>query len=234
MAPRDDDPGEDAKAGAPWLITWADMMTVLLAFFIVLHAFSTISERKFDAAVRSIQRAFDVTLPIRPPEFLPVPTPDPRAAILQERVAEAGLDGVVVQDWGDRIVVSVGTGLLFEKGEAELTAAGRSTLDGIAAVLGDTAGLLRIEGHTCDLPVPPGGRWRDNWWLSTARAVTVLEELTGRGLPPRRLCAVGFGEYVPVAPNDGEANRARNRRVEFVIEKEVRGVDGTTGEEIER
>ncbi|MGH2571299.1 MAG: OmpA/MotB family protein [bacterium] len=232
MTPRGD-PGEDAKAGAPWLITWADMMTVLLAFFIVLHAFSTISERKFDAAVRSIQRAFDITLPVPPRWFLPVPTPDPTAAILEEKITEAGLDGVVVQDWGDRIVVSVGSGVLFEKGDAELRAAGRSTLDGVAALLGDTSGLLRIEGHTCDLPVPPGGRWRDNWWLSTARAVTVLEELTERGLPPERLCAVGFGEHLPVAPNDGEANRARNRRVEFVIEKGAGGVDGTTGEGID-
>jgi chemotaxis protein MotB len=226
------DPSDDTKAGAPWLITWADMMTVLLAFFIVLHAFSTISERKFDAAVRSIQRAFDITLPARPSWFLPVPTPDPTAAILEEKVVEAGLDGVVVQDWGDRIVVSVGSGLLFEKGDTELRAVGRSTLDGVAALLGGTSGLVRIEGHTCDLPVPPQSRWRDNWWLSTARAVTVLEELTERGLPPERLCAVGFGEHVPVAPNDSEVNRARNRRVEFVIEKSASGVDGTTGEGI--
>jgi chemotaxis protein MotB len=232
MTPRDDDGGDGIGTGAPWLITWADMMSVLLAFFIVLYAVSTVSERKFDAAVRSILRAFHVTLPIRPSAFLPAT--DPRAADLRARIAEAGLPGVVVQDWGDRIVVTVGSALLFEKGEADLSAAGRSTLDGVAAALAGTSGRLRIEGHTCDLPVPAHGRWRDNWWLSSARAVTVLEALAERGLPPERLCAVGFAEHVPVAPNDGEANRARNRRVEFVIEKEAGGVDGTAGEEVRR
>jgi chemotaxis protein MotB len=207
------------KAGAPWLVTWADMMAVLLTFFIVLQAFSTVSDRKFHAAMQSIQHAFDVTFPIRPPAIVPVPTPDRLALELEARVTEEGLAGIAVQDWGDRIVLSVESAFLFDVGEAALTADGRAMLDGVAAVLGESSGLVRVEGHTCDLAVAPDSPWHDNWWLSTARALTVLEELQDRGMPPERLCATGFGEHVPVAPNDTETNRARNRRVEFVLEK---------------
>jgi chemotaxis protein MotB len=126
---------------------------------------------------------------------------------------------VSVQDWGDRIVLTVDTRFLFDRGQADLTESGRAMLDGLAAALADSEGLIRIEGHTCDLPVAPQSRWRSNWWLSTARALTVLESLEGRGLSGNRLSATGYGEHVPIAPNDGEVNRARNRRVEFVIEK---------------
>jgi len=209
---------DDVKAGAPWLVTWADLMGVLLTFFIVLQAFSTVSDRKFHAAMRSIQRAFDPTFPIRPPDVVPVP-PDRSALDLETRIARERLDGIEVQDWGDRLVLAVGSAFLFEVGESEPTAAGAATLDGLAEVLGEITGLVRIEGHTCDLPVPAGSRWRDNWWLSTARALTVLEELEGRGIPPERLCATGYGETRPIAANDSEAHRARNRRVEIVIEK---------------
>lgn len=209
------------KAGAPWLVTWADLMAVLLTFFIVLQAFSTVSDRKFHAAMRSIQAAFDVTFPIRPPAVLPGPAPDRLAVELESRVSEEGLAGVGVQDWGDRVVLSVESAFLFDRGKAALTKEGRSMLDELAVVLGGVPGLIRIEGHTCDLPVSAESPWRDNWWLSTARALTVLEALESRGVPAERLCATGYGEHAPIAPNDDESNRARNRRVELVLEKSV-------------
>ena len=216
---------DDVRGRAPWLVTWADMMAVLLTFFIVLQAFSTVSERKFHEAMTSIQHAFDVTFPIRPPDIVRSFTPDRSAIDLETRITDANLDGVSVQDWGDRIILTVDTAFLFDRGQADLTESGRAMLDGLSSALTDSEGLIRIEGHTCDLPVAPQSRWRNNWWLSTARALTVLENLEGRGFSSERLSATGYGEHVPIAPNDGEANRARNRRVEFVVEKPGRRTD---------
>jgi chemotaxis protein MotB len=88
-----------------------------------------------------------------------------------------------------------------------------------------------VEGHTCDLPVGSGSHFRDNWELSTGRALSVLQELTRRGIPPEKLGAAGYGEFHPVAPNDGEPSRRKNRRVEFVIEKGSSLTDGSDREE---
>jgi chemotaxis protein MotB len=214
----DDAPEEEEKRGG-WLTTWADMMSVLLTFFIVLQAFSTISEKKFYEAVSSIQRAFRVPLPIRAPGNFRFDTESPSATELDEVLEEEGADAVSVEDHGDRIVLTVNTGVLFEVGRADLTPAGQVVMRSVARVLQRTEGNIRIEGHTCDLPLGPGADYPDNWWLSTARAVVALEALQGNGVASQRLSAAGYGEFDPVAPNDGEANRARNRRVEFVVER---------------
>jgi len=216
---------DDVKASAPWLITWADMMAVLLTFFIVLQAFSTVSESKFHEAMESIQDAFQITLPIHPLGQTLFYPRDRTAVELQARIAEENVEGISVQDWGDRVVLTVDSALLFDIGRANLTEDGRRALDGLSSVLVDSPGSIHIEGHTCDLPVRAGHEFRNNWWLSTARALTVLEALQGQGVPPERLSATGYAEHDPIATNDSEENRARNRRVEFIIEKQPLGAD---------
>jgi chemotaxis protein MotB len=216
---------EDESGGATWLTTWADMMSVLLTFFIVLQAFSTISEKKFYEAISSIQMAFRVPLPIRSPGQFTYDVPVSTAAELERMLDDKDIAGASVQDFGDRLVLSIESKFLFPLGSAALSFEGEQLMDSIAKVLGQQQGDIRIEGHTCDLPLGAANRYRDNWELSTERALSVLGALSSRGIRPERMGAAGYGEFRPIAPNDSEKNRARNRRVEFVVETRAGSAD---------
>jgi len=125
---------------------------------------------------------------------------------------------------GDRFVFS--SEVLFELGSADLAPEGRSQIANVVSILAEVATvipnqidwILRVDGHTDDLPLAPGGRWANSWELSQARALAVVlymvEEL---GFPPHRLAANGFGEYRPVAVGDNAAARAQNRRIELKL-----------------
>jgi chemotaxis protein MotB len=113
------------------------------------------------------------------------------------------------------------TDVAFALGDAALTPEGTKILEHLRPALEKAPGEIRVEGHTCDIPVTVGSPYGDNWGLSTARAVKVLEELVREGFPARRIGAAGYAEQRPRVPNDSEENRRRNRRVEFVIEKKV-------------
>jgi chemotaxis protein MotB len=218
----DDELDDEEDGGAAgWLTTWADMMSVLLTFFIVLQAFSTISEKKFYDAMSSIQRAFSMPLPLRTPGDSIFEARDRSAEDLQEMIADEDVAGISVEDFGDRLVITVDSGVLFPLGRAGLSPGGERIMSDVAKVLlaSGARGEVRVEGHTCNLPVGAGSEYEDNWWLSSARALTALEALQARGFPPERLSAAGYGEYRPVAPNDVEGNRVKNRRVDFVVEK---------------
>lgn len=124
---------------------------------------------------------------------------------------------------GDRFVFQ--SELLFPSGEAELNPAGRVQLARLAETLRRVATqipdeidwILRIDGHTDPQPLREGHEYGSNWELSTARALSVVEFLAGRGLPPERMAAAGFGEHRPAVPGSGpEANR-RNRRIEIKL-----------------
>ena len=139
------------------------------------------------------------------------------------RVKEALSENPDVRVAGDRFVFQ--SELLFPSGAAELNPAGRAQLAELAGTLKQIAEqipseidwVLRIDGHTDPRPLPEGHRYASNWELSSARALSVVEFLVSRGLPPERLVAAGFGANRPaVAGNDAEAHR-RNRRIEIKL-----------------
>lgn len=134
----------------------------------------------------------------------------------------AGRDGVRVV--GDRFVFS--SEVLFETGSAVLAAEGRAQIAGVVEILSDVAGeipaeidwIVRVDGHTDNLPLSGTGRYRDNWELSQARALSVVRYMQdGLGFPPERLAATGFAEYRPVAAGDTPEARAQNRRIELKL-----------------
>lgn len=223
-----DDEGEliSAHEDGPsaWYLSWADMTTLLLTFFIVLFTFSTISPKKFDAAQESIKEAFGVPIPVGIP-IRPDLANDTMAQDIQEAVENEALEGIRVQDFGDRVVLSLDTDVAFGLGRANLSEKGQQLLTVIYPVIAKSKGEVRVEGHTCDLPIGIGGTFKNNWELSTARAVTVLESLVALGYPARRIGAAGFADQRPIAPNDTEENRRKNRRVEFLIEKKMTRAD---------
>jgi chemotaxis protein MotB len=131
-------------------------------------------------------------------------------------------EGVRIE--GDRFVFS--SEVLFPPGETELSEAGRAQVARVAGTLRAVideipAGIdwvLRVDGHTDDVPVRPNARFADNWELSQARALSVVRYLIdAQGLPPARLAANGFGEFQPVNGDDTPEARAQNRRIELKL-----------------
>ena len=127
-----------------------------------------------------------------------------------------------IQIVGDRFVFS--SEVLFESASATLAPAGRASIAQVAEILSDISDqipnsidwIIRVDGHTDNVPLSGTGEFTDNWELSQARALSVVRFLTeGLGFPPNRLAATGFGEYRPVNPADTSEARAQNRRIEL-------------------
>ncbi len=116
------------------------------------------------------------------------------------------------------LVITFVSEVLFNSGKAKLRADALSKLDKVVGVLNTTVADLNvgIEGHTDNQPIRRSG-WKSNWELSTARALSVLHYLSGKGVAEPRMEAIGYGEYRPVASNDTREGRQKNRRVEIVI-----------------
>lgn len=140
----------------------------------------------------------------------------------QLRQVLEGQDRIRIE--GDRFVFS--SEVLFEVGQADLSAQGRAEIANIAGILRDFADdipdgidwIIRVDGHTDDIPITAGGRFADNWELSQARALSVVRFMADDlGIDPRRLAANGFGEYQPLDPAATPAARAQNRRIELKL-----------------
>ena len=120
-----------------------------------------------------------------------------------------------------QLSVSVLDKILFKSGSADVLPAGQVVLEKVARVLAGTDDMIRVEGHTDNVPI--SGKLKEkyfsNWELSAARAASVVRyfQLGENKIDPQRLEAVGYAEYRPVAPNDDDANRKRNRRVEIIL-----------------
>lgn len=220
-----------------WLLTYADMITLLMVLFVVMYAISNTDLRKFTALAQSFSAAFNtdvfqgtetVTIAEGQPSVPETAQFDAGSGIVASdyRTVDAsvrdyaiseGLAGEVAVDRvPEGIAIRISDALLFQSGRARLDDRSRATIGRIAAIVRPLPNLLRIEGHTDDLP-PSGPFYRDNWELSTARALAVLDELRRLGLPPERLAAAGYAGYRPLVPNTDEAARARNRRVDILI-----------------
>ncbi|MEJ6397536.1 peptidoglycan -binding protein [Yoonia sp. 208BN28-4] len=133
-----------------------------------------------------------------------------------------GQDGVQIV--GDRFVFS--SEVLFRPGQAELSEQGRAEIANIASILRDIADdipngidwVIRVDGHTDDVPLSGTGQYRDNWELSQARSLSVVQYMINfLGIPPERLAANGFGQYQPLVDDDSDAARAANRRIEIKL-----------------
>ncbi|NJM82464.1 MAG: peptidoglycan -binding protein, partial [Tabrizicola sp.] len=125
---------------------------------------------------------------------------------------------------GDRFVFS--SEVLFNPGSATLATEGRAQIASVVEILDEIRGeipqqidwIIRVDGHTDNVPLSGGGQFADNWELSQARALSVVRFMQDElGFPPERMAATGFGEYRPVAPDDDEASRAQNRRIELKL-----------------
>jgi len=229
-----------------WLLTYADLITLLMVFFVVMYSLGRADVAKFARLQAALQRAFNV-------EVLKgsVPTSlkgedgagDPSSILdggssLPQEAADSQLIGTVedlrralnqlpppvqaraqvdVGTTADGVVISLAGNVLFDSGKADLRPEGLKLLDTLANRLRVMPNDLRIEGHTDDTPISTP-LYPSNWELSAARATSVARYLSERGgIAPARLTAAGYGEFRPAAPNTTREGRARNRRVDIVI-----------------
>lgn len=217
-----------------WLLTYADMITLLLIFFIVLYTMSKIDTDKWRLLSSSLTKALGaggMVLDAPGPSMVQglsqpetIHTSMETAQLeklkqqLQEYINKAQLDKKVSVSTEERgIVLSFQEEVLFNLGSAELTPSAKEIIRKIGPILETVPNYMRIEGHTDNLPINTR-QYPSNWELSAARAINVLRALeNGFNILPQRLSAAAYGEFRPRAPNISSNNRQLNRRVNIVI-----------------
>jgi chemotaxis protein MotB len=211
--------------GERWLLTYADMITLLLALFIILFSISTISKVKFKALAHEMSGGFSATDPDNhaPREKLQdTRSLDVLAKQLQKYVRDHKLDkNVAVHNERRGVVVSLRTdSAMFASGSAVLQPQAGVLIHELAGFLltpEQRGRILKIEGNTDDVPIATP-LYPTNWELSTSRAVAVTRHLSEHdGISSDRLAAIGFAEWHPLVANTSEANRLLNRRVDIVV-----------------
>ncbi|GAB4334241.1 MAG: OmpA family protein [Dehalococcoidia bacterium] len=218
-----------------WIVTYADMVTLLFATFVVLWAMSDVNQTKLEQVRTSIDRAFNTGVlkgslgssPVFDGSSGLAPSVaearENALLIIKDRFAKfedgTGTGGGQIQVRSDdrTITVSLSDNLLFDSGSAELRPGSQAVLHELALTMAELPYRVRVEGHTDDVP-PTGSPYADNLALSFARAETVVRYLVDvEGVDPRRLEPVALGEWHPVASNDTPEGRALNRRADIVF-----------------
>jgi chemotaxis protein MotB len=229
----------EQKSNAPrWMVTFSDLITLILVFFILLFSMSQIDMVKFRAIADSFQQKQIL-------EFYPSVIPleessgeseirmnediedsrEQRDRDLQELLTEIQtylkenkLSNIVVAERTERgVVLVLQEQALFESGEATILESSYPFLNKVGNLLSQIPNFVKVEGHTDNRPIATY-RFPSNWELSSARASSVIRYLTGTEyLDPKRFIAVGYGDTRPIAPNDTAENLQKNRRVEIIV-----------------
>lgn len=224
----------------PWIITYSDLMTLMLAFFVILISFGTFEQGRIVKFVGS----FAGSLKILPGGFKTDPgeqvmepskeiirtfrEPGDTLTRMKGIIEKEGLkQGAEFRMTNKGLELTLTDFLLFglQQGSADIVPEMESFLDELADIIRQTSYLVRIEGHTDDLPIKTQ-KFPSNWELSTARAVKILRYFIDKGgISPLRLSAAGFGQYHPLFPNDTPEHRAKNRRVMIYLQPNEPGED---------
>jgi chemotaxis protein MotB len=202
-----------------WVVPYGNLMTILMIFFLVLYGFSfVVSEVRYERILQSLQTDVGGKENREYMERVIQKAREREAA--QEMyglIDEKGLKkfaNVKIDKEGIKVIFR--SPVLFDLGKAELKPETISVLSTVAKVIKDMPNEVVVEGHTDDRPII-SGEFRSNWELSTARAFSVVRYFIEQGVDPKRLSAIGYGEYRPLYPNDTEEHRAFNRRIEIDI-----------------
>jgi len=254
MAKKQKKKEEEIKAG--WMASYADLVTVLFALFVMLYALSEVDEElwqqfalaaafnptisPFDFGAQGINDLTGNGISLLPHfELASFDRPpagggngdgndDMREAVaqLQTYFGEiAGLDGAVEVEFEDGMIRMALTGdMYFHSGRADIRPEIVPVIEAIGVAIGGLGSdmLVAVEGHTDNVPMRSAQFPRDNWELSSARALSVMRHLLGMGvIEPQNISSVGHSEYRPIADNSTSEGRAQNRRVEIFITRDV-------------
>lgn len=225
--------GHDGAGMMRWLLTYADMITLLLVFFIVLYALSKINEQRYKSLMQALRAALTgrsvssvghthSLAKYNPPN--PQPSPDNNSefrllAALRQAVARDHLQGQIsVAIVPQGVMVEIKSGVLFATGQATIEPRAARVLTDVGRVLSAVPNQVVVQGFTDDRPIDTA-EFRSNWDLSAVRAARVVDFWVAQGLRPQRFLVEGFGQYSPTATNATPAGRALNRRVDVVVLK---------------
>lgn len=228
-----------------WLLTYADLMNLLLILFIILFAMSQVDTQKFQQLSQSLSAAFGsgsnsvlqgsaqgnslVDFPATMPSpVIPAELEEKQIEGITQEVKQMikgqGLEGSIDVKRQERgVVISINERLIFKSGSAEIEKASEERVLTIGKdILAKIPNKhIRVEGHTDNIPIK-STIFPSNWELSSARATNVLRILVEKaGIDPTLISAVGYGEFTPLVPNTSDINREKNRRVDIVILTDV-------------
>ena len=249
---------EESENHERWLVSYADFITLLFAFFVVMYSISSVNEGKYRVLSDALEGAFSSThsfaitndgvVPEKSVKIGNIPTTiepiqldvfntelharneklssemlqEARRLLQVSEQFETVLEPYIEKDlveikrhdlW---VELEMKSKMLFSSGEAELASKAKPVLKKIAEIVRQTNNVVQIEGHTDDMPIDTV-EFPSNWDLSSARAASVVKEFVQLGINPARLAAVGYGEFHPVADNELENGRFKNRRVVLVL-----------------
>jgi chemotaxis protein MotB len=228
-----------------WLVSYADFITLLFAFFVVMYALSSVNEGKYRILSDSMVSAFrslPVTTSVQVPSAIspPVQKPGLMAAKAQEAARQKQREKmrniakeimevmaplveqgkVRVLETSRGVSIEINDSILFAPGQAQIQAPLAKAMQSIAEVLVPTEFPVTIEGHTDNVPIR-NAQFPSNWELSAVRATTVLRLFADAGIAAERLTAIGYADTRPVEPNLLADGRARNRRVTILIDSAI-------------
>ncbi|MCL2161299.1 MAG: flagellar motor protein MotD [Betaproteobacteria bacterium] len=259
MARRRRPHGEEHENTERWLVSYADFITLLFAFFVVMYSLSSVNEGKYRILSNSLMQAFrsasvnvegrqivppPVVVPANP--IVPIKRPDMQGRSARESTARkmrdmaseirrvlepiTGDGKVRVTEGAFGVTVEINASVLFSTGEAVLGSEANAALRAVAGVIAEAEFPIMVEGHTDSNPISTQ-RFPSNWELSSARASSVVRLFIENGVSPGRLTAAGYADQRPIADNDTDAGRARNRRVAIMLESRVPVIDPDTESE---
>lgn len=229
--PRKKKKGDDINPNA-WLDTYADTITLLLTFFILLYSMSSVDADKLKELSYALQKSLkgntkveeivDINqLSVETKEDIEQ-TQDDLIEKLNETIeANSFTDTVKIREEDNGVVLQLDETILFDSGKADLKKNSQKVLNMVTKIIEDVPNDVLIEGNTDDIPMY-NEKFQSNWELSTARAVSVVKYFVSvKKLNPTRFAVKGYGEYNPLVKNNSAKNRAINRRVDILIVKEV-------------
>lgn len=205
-----------------WVIPYANLMTILMIFFMVLYAFAILNKgAQYEKAMASIQKAMGGSAE----QLKKIENMEKEADAgvqMEDFIKEKNLsDYAKVETNAQRIKISLANPILFDSGAAELKDAAVPALKEIANLIKTMENPIVVEGHTDNIPFR-GKRYRSNFELSAARAFSVIDYFINQAkIVPERFSTFGYGEFRPVAPNENESDRAKNRRIEINILRKI-------------
>lgn len=227
-----------------WLVSYADFITLLFAFFVVLYATSSQNiekEKKFEDSVRAsfklaggfgensqgtgaaFGQVFDPFDMIQRKDIGPLELEDSLNRILNKNMSEEEKSQTIAGITSDKegVRISLAASTFFPSGSAKLRLPALKTLDKIGKILKLSNREIMIEGHTDDMPVR-GGNFDTNWDLASSRAISVVKYLEKyQKIDSAKLSVASYGQFRPLVPNDSEENRDKNRRIEILIRNTV-------------
>jgi len=200
-------------------VSWSDLVSLLLVFFVYLYSISEIDITKFLEAKESLNSSIDIKTDMEKLELIMLERQKLKQMMIsmQEYIEKEELEHVFnVTYRDDKLEINMGNQLLFELGSAELRSQAQVVLGRVAEMFNQSQSQIIVEGHTDDLPISTD-QFPSNWELSSARAASVVRFLSRQQVDDSRFLVIGYNMYDPLVPNDSSENRSKNRRVKITL-----------------